>query len=88
VLADGTGLHSASATFLAHSHQVRFALCERWSGLSWRGDWLLYAATEGTTIALDTTRPNHPTDLTTVVKRVGGRRDGDGKVDVRVRLAS
>jgi hypothetical protein len=70
-----------------YSHRLRFALCERWTGLSWRSDWLLYAATEGTTIAIDTTRPNRRIDLTTAVERIGGRPGGDGTVDVRVRWA-
>jgi len=72
---------------LVYSRRLRFALCERWSGLSWRRDWLLYAATEGMTIALDTARPTRRIELTAVTRSVGGPRGGDGKTDVRVSWA-
>jgi hypothetical protein len=70
------------------SHRLRFALCERWAGLSWHGEWLLYAVTEGRTEAIDTTRRDRRIDLTALSERIGGRAHGDGKVSVRVRWAS
>lgn len=72
---------------VAYSHRLRFALCERWAGLSWHHGWLLYAATEGRTVAIDTTRPDRQIDLTSVAERVGGRAGGDGKVEMGVRWA-
>ena len=67
-----------------YSHRLRFALCERWSGLSWHDDWLLYAATEGTTVAIDTARPKRRIDLTAVA---GSGRNGNGDANMRVRWA-
>jgi hypothetical protein len=68
------------------THRVRFALCARWTGLSWHGDWLLYATTEGSTWAIDTTRPDRRIDLTAVARRLG--RGSAGNLGVRVRWAS
>jgi hypothetical protein len=75
------GDRRASRTY---AYQLRFALCERGTGLSWHRDWLLYAATEGRTVAIDTTGLARRIDLTAVVAHVGGRAGSDGKVDVRV----
>ena len=69
------------------SHRLRFALCERWTSLSWHGAWLLYAPTEGRILAVDTARSDRRIDLTGVAERVGGRAGSDGKVDVQVRWA-
>jgi hypothetical protein len=68
------------------SKRLRFALCERWAGLSWHGDWLLYAATEGRTVAIDVDRRGRRIDLTAVALRLGRR--SEGKLDVRVRWPS
>lgn len=68
------------------SHRLRFALCERWTGLSWHGGWLLYAATEGRAVTVDTTRQDRRIDLTAVAQRLG--RGSEGKLGVRVRWAS
>jgi hypothetical protein len=59
--------------------RLRFAVCERWAGLDWHGDWLLYATTEGMTFALDTRAPARRIDLTRLVARfrVEGRRRQD-----------
>lgn len=76
------GERHASPVF---SHRLRFALCERWTVLSWHDDWLLYAATEGRTMAVDASRPDRRVDLTAVAQRLGRR--SEGKL-VRVRWAS
>jgi hypothetical protein len=64
--------------------RLRFAICERWASLAWHEDWLLYATTEGRTVALDTRAPARQIDLTDVVMRVA-TRTGEGKVAVGVR---
>jgi hypothetical protein len=64
------------------SHRLRFGLCERWTSLAWHGDWLLYATTEGNTLAIDTKRPHVRIDLTRLAARIGGRAGTDGKVDL------
>jgi hypothetical protein len=70
-----------------YSHQLRFALCERWANLSWHGSWLLYAAIEGHTIALNTAPPHQRVALTTITGELG-RFDGHGQTDVRVHWAN
>jgi hypothetical protein len=68
------------------SKRLHFALCERWAGLSWHGDWLLYAATEGRTVAVHAGGRDRRIDLTAVAFRLGRR--SEGKLGVRVRWAS
>ena len=58
---------------------LRFAVCERWADLDWHGGWLLYATTEGKTIAIDTRAPALSIDLTPLVTRFASK-DGEGKV--------
>ena len=67
-----------------YSHRLRFAPCTRWTHLSWLDDWLLYAPTEGKTVAIDTTRAARRIDLTRVATRIGGRR-ADRHHNVQVR---
>jgi hypothetical protein len=50
--------------------RLRFAACGRWASLSWHGDWLLYATTEGRTVAIDTRSRGRGVDLTALVRRL------------------
>ena len=70
-----------------YSGPVQFAVCERWASLSWHGDWLLYAATEGKTLVLDSRDPTRRIDLTSVVHRLASI-DAEGKVNAQVAWAS
>jgi hypothetical protein len=69
-----------------YAGRLRFAVCERWVGLDWHGDWLLYASTEGRTIALDTRSPARRVDLTGLVARVA-RADAQRKTQAQVEWA-
>jgi hypothetical protein len=66
--------------------RLRFAICERWVSLSWHGNWLLYATTEGQTIALDSNSPGRRADLSGLVRRLGSL-DAEPKVDAQVEWA-
>jgi hypothetical protein len=66
--------------------KLRFAVCERWASLGWRGDWLLYATTEGKTLALDSRTPTRRVDLTRLVRRFAAT-DAEGKVNAQVQWA-
>jgi hypothetical protein len=65
---------------------LRFAVCERWASLSWHGEWLLYATTEGRTIALDARSPARRVDLTSLVRRLASA-DAQRKGGVQVEWA-
>jgi hypothetical protein len=69
-----------------HGGRIRFAVCERWASLSWRGEWLLYATTEGRTIALDSRSPRRKVDLTRLVHRLASL-DADRKINGQVEWA-
>ncbi len=70
-----------------YSGRLRFAVCERWTNLGWHGDWLLYATTEGKTLALDSRTPTRRIDLTQLVRRFAST-DGEGKLNAQVQWAS
>ena len=70
-----------------YSAPVQFAVCERWASLSWHGDRLLYAATEGTTLMLDSRDPTRRVDLTSAVHRLASI-DAEGNVNAQVAWAS
>lgn len=70
-----------------YSGKLRFAVCERWTNLGWHGNWLLYATTEGKTLALDSRTPTRRIDLTQLVCRFAST-DGEGKVNAQVQWAS
>jgi hypothetical protein len=70
-----------------HRQPLRFAVCERWTTLEWRGDWLLYSSTEGRVLALDTGH-RRMADLTPLVARLpGAKPDGQLKVELAARWA-
>ena len=70
-----------------HRERVRFAVCERWTTLAWHDRWLLYASTEGRTLAVDTSR-RRVVDLTRLVARLpGARPNGERKVELTARWA-
>jgi hypothetical protein len=68
---------------MLYSRPLRFAICERWASLSWDGNWLLYATTEGRTVALDSSSPGRRADLSGLVRRLGSL-DAERKVDAQV----
>jgi hypothetical protein len=67
------GTHEAVPVY---REQVDFAPCERWVSLKWHGSWLLYKNTEGNLVAIDTTGAHRAIDLTSLVRRIPGMRDG------------
>src|SRR5439155_15300326 len=73
------GDHRANEVY---SGRLKFAVCERWANLRWHGDWLLYATTEGKTLALDSRPPARRIDLTWLVGRFAST-DGEGKVNAQ-----
>lgn len=71
-----------------HREPLKFAVCERWTTLAWQDRWLLYASTEGRTLALDTGR-GRVVDLSRLVARLpGARPNGEGKVELTARWRS
>jgi hypothetical protein len=75
------------AARVLHREALTFAVCERWTTLAWRDGWLLYASTEGRTLALDTAR-RRVVDLTRLVASLpGARPSGEGKVELNARWA-
>jgi hypothetical protein len=67
--------------------RLRFALCARGADLAWRGRWLLYHATEGATVAIDTAT-GRTVDLSRFVARLPGYVVADGgHANVRVAWA-
>jgi hypothetical protein len=70
-----------------HRERLRFAVCERWTTLAWHKSWLLYASTEGRTLAVDTSR-RRVVDLTRLVARLpGARPNAERKVELAARWA-
>jgi len=59
------------STRLLHE-RLAFAGCGRWADLAWRGDWLLYAATEGRVAIVDAAAPGTSLDLTRFVRALPG----------------
>jgi hypothetical protein len=67
--------------------RLRFALCARGGELSWHGRWLLYHATEGAVVAVDTAT-GRSVDLGRVATRLPGYVvDPEGAAGVRARWA-
>jgi hypothetical protein len=65
--------------------RLRFALCERGADLSWHGSWLLYRATEGPVVAVDTAT-GRTVDLSRFAARLPGYVvGGEGGADLRAR---
>ncbi len=69
-----------------YSGRLQFAICERWTSLAWHGDWLLYAATEGTTVALNSRTPTRRIDLTKLTSQLAPT-DTEGKTDAQLQWA-
>jgi hypothetical protein len=60
-----------------------FAVCGRMVELLWHGGWLLYSATEGRAVIVDSSMTATPIDLSGVIARLpGARSDGEGYFDV------
>jgi hypothetical protein len=66
-----------------------FKVCERMAELDWRKRWLLYSASEGTVVAIDTDDPARSVDLTAFPQALPGTRDGDseGGLDIEASWA-
>lgn len=62
---------------LVYTGRLSSAVCERWAELDWHGSWLLYATTDGKTVAIDTGAPTRALDLTRLVSRFA--TDGERK---------
>jgi hypothetical protein len=72
---------------VVHRERLRFAVCERWTTLAWRGSWLLSSSTEGRVLAVDTSL-GRLLDLTSFVSRLpGAKPNGERKVELRARWA-
>jgi len=67
------GATTARAIYREH---VDFAVCERAAELAWRGDWLLYSASEGYAAAIDTVQPSRSVELSGLVRRLPGMTGG------------
>ncbi len=67
------GAHTAAPM---HTEHLVFTPCERGAGLKWNGSWLLYTNAEGNLVAVDTAGAHHTIDLTSVVGRLPGAREG------------
>jgi len=51
--------------------RIAFAVCERQAALAWRGGWLLYSASEGYAVAVDTST-RRAVDLSSTISRLPG----------------
>jgi hypothetical protein len=71
------GASTAQAIYREH---VDFAVCERGAELAWRGDWLLYSASEGYAAAIDTAQPGRSVELSGLVRRLPGMTAGGGDI--------
>jgi hypothetical protein len=69
-----------------YTGSLRFAVCERWADLAWHGPWLLYATTEGRTLAFDTRAATRRIDLTDLVARFAAT-NGEGRIGAQVSWA-
>lgn len=67
----------ATAALPLYSQQVEFAICERMSNLSWRGNWLLYSASEGYAAAIDAEGHGASIDLSPLARRLPGVISGE-----------
>jgi hypothetical protein len=65
-----------------HTEHLRFAVCERNADLAWHGRWLLYSASEGNVVVLDTAGRRRALDLTRTVLRLPGSHGGEGHANV------
>ena len=70
-----------------HTEHMRFAICERGADLAWHGHWLLYAASEGNVVVLDSRGHRRALDLTRTVLRLPGSHGGEGHANVSVSWA-
>jgi hypothetical protein len=59
-----------------HAERVDFRICERGASLEWHGKWLLYSNSEGNLAVIDTTGVHRAIELSSLVHRVPGTRDG------------
>ena len=67
-----------------HTVRLRFAVCERGADLLWNGRWLLYGASEGNVLLVDSRGRRRALDLTRTVLRLPGSHGGEGHANVTV----
>jgi len=67
----------ARAVQPVHRKRVAFAVCERQATVSWRGRWLLYTASEGPAVAVNTSM-RRAVDFSSTIASL----PGDGAQDV------
>jgi len=65
-----------------HTVHLRFAVCERGADLRWNGRWLLYWASEGNVVLVDSRARRRALDLTRTVLRLPGSHGGEGHANV------
>jgi hypothetical protein len=64
-----------------HTESLNFAVCERGADLAWRGRTLLYAASEGRLLVLDTAGVRKPIRLSRLVRALAGPSGDEGNLD-------
>jgi hypothetical protein len=64
-----------------HTERLDFAVCERGADLAWHGRMLLYGASEGRLLALDTTGARRPIRLSRLVRVLAGPSGDEGNLD-------
>ena len=65
-----------------HTVRLHFAVCERGADLVWNGRWLLYGASEGNVVLVDSRGRRRALDLTRTVLRLPGSHGGEGHANV------
>jgi hypothetical protein len=68
--------------------RLRFAVCERGADLAWHGRWLLYSASEGNVVVLDSRGRRRALDLTRTVLGLPGSGGGEGHANVTASWAA
>jgi hypothetical protein len=61
-----------------YREQLEFAVCERQAELAWHRRWLLYSASEGSLVVIDTRGSRRAIDLSGLVSRLPGTGGGEG----------
>jgi hypothetical protein len=65
-----------------HTERLRFAICGRGAKLAWHGRWLLYDASEGNVVVIDSTGRRRSVGLTRIALRLPGAHGGEGHANV------
>lgn len=70
-----------------HTETVDFKVCERMAELEWHERWLLYSASEGNVVAIDTDDPSRSVDLTALAQALPGTQDDEGGLAIEASWA-